>query len=382
MIMTFFLGACQKEVEHDEVACNCGCEACQNCVYKDAEVIDETQTVDLLEEIFTFDNKATSDEFMKESESVLEVDNTVASETTTQNLTESATEQQTQIEELNEIERLSEGEKAARREQQLNFDEARKTLYSLPNSKDKTTKINQMDKQILANNSYDFSKKNIVFIGDSITEGITSAVDSNGNFISYVTYAHSYLHFNRVLNHGVGGRLYSSYAGEEMSLALNFGNVTNIDSDIIVVFAGVNDFLATPPNKRFGDVNDKMSTAGYCGAVRYFMKQLKEYYSDKDIFFVTMYDVNKKSECQYTDVKGQPTLKEYMQVQRKLAEEFGFNVIDLNKIGFMDCTDTESSEYYLRDGLHPKDNGNIVLGEHIAAELSLYFSQREAENVE
>lgn len=381
-ILATLLIACQKEVEHDEVVCNCGCEECQNCIYKSTTVIDENQTDAIVEEIFTFDSDGTSHEVQQESESILEVDNAVFGETATEKSSELETEQETQVEELNEIERLSEGEKAARREQQLNFDEARKTLYSLPNSKDKTTKINQMDKQILANNSYDFSKKNIVFIGDSITEGITSAVDSNGNFISYVTYAHSYLHFNRVLNHGVGGRLYSSYAGEEMSLALNFGNVTNVDSDIIVVFAGVNDFLATPPNKRFGDVNDKMSTAGYCGAVRYFMKQLKEYYSDRDIFFVTMYDVNKKSECQYTDVKGQPTLKEYVQVQRQLAEEFGFNVIDLNKIGFMDCTDTESSEYYLRDGLHPKDNGNIVLGEHIAAELSLYFSQREAETIE
>lgn len=42
----------------------------------------------------------------------------------------------------------------------------------------------------------------------------------------------------------------------------------------------------------------------------------------------------------------------------------------------MGCSTQESSDYYLHDGLHPNDNGNIVLGEHIAAELSLYFSQK------
>ena len=51
-------------------------------------------------------------------------------------------------------------------------------------------------------------------------------------------------------------------------------------------------------------------------------------------------------------------------------------IIDLYKQGFMDCSAQESSDYYLRDRLHPKDNGNIVLGEHIAAELSLYFGQK------
>ena len=249
----------------------------------------------------------------------------------------------------------------------------------MKNSKDKTSKINQMDRQILANNAYDFSHKNIVFIGDSITEGITSAVDIKGNFISYVNYAESYLHFNRTLNHCKGGRIFTSYGDEDLSLAMNFGNVTNVDSDIIVVFAGVNDYLSTPANKRFGDVNDKMSTAGYCGSVRYFMKQLKEYYGDRDIFFVTMYNNSKKAQCTYSDVQGQPTLNDYMEVQRKLADEFGYHVIELYDIGFMDCTDKESSDFYLRDGLHPKDNGNIVLGEHIAAELSLYFGKREVD---
>lgn len=278
---------------------------------------------------------------------------------------------------LSEIEKLTEGELAARREQQANFAKARATLYGLENSKDKTAKINQMDRQILANNAYDFSKKNIVFIGDSITEGITAAVDINGNKISYVTYADSYLHFNRVLNHGMGGRMFSVYGDEELSLAMNFGNVTNVDSDIIVVFAGVNDYLSTPANKRFGNVDDKMSTAGYCGSVRYFMKQLQEYYSDREIFFVTMYDVPKTAQSSYSDINWQPTLNDYMEVQRKLAAEYGFHIIELYNSGFMDCTDKESADFYLRDGLHPKDNGNIALGEHIAAELSLYFGQNE-----
>lgn len=326
----------------------------------------------------------TTDVVPEQTESTAETQ-TASSETAeTQTVAESAEESGTQgeqepAENVNEIAQLTEGELKARRDQQKNFDEARQLLYDLKNSKDKTSKINQMDRQILANNAYDFSQKNIVFIGDSITEGITSAVDMQGNRISYVNYAASYLHFNKVLNHGIGGRMFSVYGGEELSLTMNFDSVTNIDSDIIVVFAGVNDYLSAPPNKRFGDINNKMSTAGYCGSVRQFMKQLQEYFGDRDIFFVTMYNTTKKAECAYSDVDGQPTLNDYMEVQRKLADEFGFHVIELYDIGFMDCTDKESSDFYLRDGLHPKDNGNIVLGEHIAAELSLYFGEKEVD---
>lgn len=274
---------------------------------------------------------------------------------------------------------LSEGELEARREQQANFAEAREALYDMNNSLDKTTKINQMDKQILANNAYDFGDKTVVFIGDSITEGITSSVDQNGKYISYVTYVNSYLHFGNVLNHGVGGRMFSAYGGDELSLAMNFENVTNINSDIIVVFAGVNDYLCVPAdgNKRFGSVDDTLTTGNYCGAVRYFMSQLQQYYGDREIFFVTMYNINKTANCTYADYDGQPTLGDFMDVEKELAQEFGFHVIDLYGTGFMDCSTQEASDYYLSDGLHPKDNGSIVLGEHIAAELSLYFGQKD-----
>ena len=68
------------------------------------------------------------------------------STTETENTTEA---QSLSYEHPNEAAGLTEGEKEARKQQQANFAEARELLFSLPNSKDKTTKINQMDRQIL-----------------------------------------------------------------------------------------------------------------------------------------------------------------------------------------------------------------------------------------
>ena len=103
------------------------------------------------------------------------------STTETENTTEA---QSPSYEHPNEAAGLTEGEKEARKQQQANFAEARELLFSLPNSKDKTTKINQMDRQILANNAYNFAGTNIVFIGDSITEGVTAAVCDLCEFLS------------------------------------------------------------------------------------------------------------------------------------------------------------------------------------------------------
>lgn len=295
----------------------------------------------------------------------------------TEEAQETQTETQTVFEvDDDDISELTEGELAARREQQENFAEARELLYDLEDPIERTDKINQMDRQILANNAYDFSDLTAVFIGDSITEGITSSIDQNGNYVSYVTYVNSYLHFGNLMNHGVGGRMYGTYGGEELSLLANFDNVTNNSADVIVVFAGVNDYLTVVENKHFGSLYDKTTTGNFCGAVRHFMEKLKTYYGDREIFFVTMYNINKTVECDYADFDGQPTLGDYMDAEIALAEEYGFNVIDLYGTGFMDCSTEEASDYYLRDGLHPKDSGSIVLGEHIAAELSLYFGRK------
>lgn len=338
------------------------------------KVVEVPETMMDAEEIFTV--KTEQEEKTEENENTESAESeTSGTETESETESEEETTQQ-QTSATLEFYSLTEGELAARREQQANLELARNSLYLAPNSKDKTEKIVQLDKEIIANNAYDFFSKRVCFIGDSITEGITAATDVEGLPISYPEYAADALHIGTMLNHGKGGRSFANYGGEEYSLMDDFGNVINNSSDIIVVMAGVNDYLAVADGKRFGDVYNKESTAGYCGAVRSFCKQLAANLPECDVFFVLMYPLEKETYGVCTDVDTPLTLNDYLEVQRKLATEYGFEVIDLYKQGFMDCTSQESKDYYLRDGLHPKDNGNIALGTHIAAELSLYYSQK------
>ena len=368
------LTACGKE--EDTVAnggCTCTCEACQNCIYK-AE--DEAKvTVENAEDVFVQASPEASEMTSQEAQST---EAAVTEET--QNAQGSIREQiQEQLKGQTEksVAELTEGEKEARRQLQINLISAREQAYAMENSLEKTQKINEIDKQILENNAFDFSTKSIQFLGDSITEGITASKDEEGNYISYVNYANDYLKFGNCMNNGKAGRMFSDYAGPELSFSLEMGNMFNNSADVAVVFLGVNDYLTARENKRYGDYYATESTAGYVGSVRYALRQLKESYSNQEVFFVTMYDITKTADSTYTDVTGTKELKDYQDVLRTLVKEYGFHLIELQDVGFMDCTDTATSYRYTADGLHPSDEGYRVLGEHIAAELSIYYTQNK-----
>lgn len=368
------LTACGKK--EDVVAdggCTCTCEACQGCIYK-AEGASQVAVEDA-EDVFVQASSETAEAASQEVQSTGDV--TAEGTQTAQGSMQEQIQEQLKEQTEKTVAELTEGEKEARRQLQINLISAREQAYAMENSLEKTQKINEIDKQILANNAFDFSTKTVQFLGDSITEGITASKDADGNYISYVNYANDYLKFGNYMNNGKAGRMFSDYAGPELSFSLEMGNMFNNSADIAVIFLGVNDYLTARENKRYGDYYAMESTAGYVGSVRYALKQLKESYSNQEVFFVTMYDISKTADSTYTDVTGTKELQDYQDMLRTLVNDYGFHLIELHDVGFMDCTDTATSYRYTADGLHPSDEGYRILGEHIAAELSIYYTQNK-----
>ena len=366
------LSACNREESTvAQSGCICACDACKNCSYKAEEGTSQIVVEDA-EDIFV---SSSSEIVETTSQETLQTEASTAMEIqTTEEVTqEQISEQQPVVEKT--VAELTEGEKEARRQLQINLLSAREQAYAMENSLEKTQKINEIDKQILANNAYDFSGKTIQFLGDSITEGITASKDEEGNYISYVNYANDHLKFGKCMNNGKAGRMFSDYAGPELSFSLEMGNMFNNSADIAVVFLGVNDYLTARENKRYGDYYATESTAGYIGSVRYAIRQLKESYPNQEVFFVTMYNISKTANSTYTDVAGSPGLTDYQDMLRTIVNDYGYHLIELYDIGFMDCTDMATSYRYTADGLHPSDEGYRILGEHIAAELSIYYTQ-------
>lgn len=361
-----------KENEEYCICPSCGYTWIEN---EDGEIIPVEQFENIIERESTQEVETTT---VAETLSVEETETLVETETTQiQTTQEIETEQETQTEQPSAISQLTLGERQARIQLQEDLKATRDELYKLPNSVDKVQQINQLDQQILSYNAYDFSNKIVQFIGDSITEGITAEFDANGTKLTYVEYANRYLQIGTLLDNGMAGRMYADYGGEDYSVVKSREEAVYYDADVYVIFLGVNDYLAVPPTaKRYGNINETLSTAGYCGAVREFMNYMKRYFADKEIFFVMMYPIDYSVTCEFSDMTMQPNLNDYLNIQRQLAAENGFHIIDLYGTGFMDCTNSEVNNYYLTDGIHPTDAGYKVLGEHIAAELSLYLGQK------
>ena len=220
--------------------------------------------------------------------------------------------------------------------------------------------------------------KQVVFIGDSITEGVGGNLDPNGNKISYVNYVDEALDFKAVLNHGKAGRTVTNYGDVELSLDADIDNLINIDCDPVVIFIGLNDYLYYSKEKRYGAL-DNGSTAGYCGAIQSFVEAIERNYPDKEYFFVTTYPILSTDASTYTDYEGTPSFNDYMEIQRILAERYGYHIIDIYNSGFLSTQDAVTTANLVPDGIHPNDTGYRMLGEHIAAELLLYYEDAMTE---
>ncbi len=310
-----------------------------------------------------------------------------AQETTQDMTTEETTEEvSTEAESLvqtetepKDISSLTEEEIAVRKALQQAYVTERNEVYKWPASYEKTVKINELDRKIIENAYYSFEDMNIVFIGDSITEGVGGNIGADGKKISYVNYVDEALDFNLVLNHGLAGRTVADYGDPALSIQKSIDNLIYMDADIVVVLIGVNDYLYYSQAKRFGSI-DSGSTAGYCGAIQHFMDSAARNNPDKDYFFVTLFELLGTDGSTYTDYNGTPSFNDYMNVQRTLAPRYGFNIIDIYASGLMSTADPFTTANFMPDGIHPNDAGYRILGDHIAAELLLYYEmQMEAQ---
>lgn len=252
--------------------------------------------------------------------------------------------------------------------------EERNQVYTWANSYEKTMKINELDKLILQTASCTFPNITINFVGDSITEGVGGAVDANGNKISYVNYVQEALQFGSVINNGLAGRMIAAYTlNTGLSMQENGDGLFTKDAEITVFYVGLNDYLAPEETKNFG-VIDNGTTGGYCGQLQNWVHSFPKNYPNTDFFFVTAYQTPIENPTQNnTNFNGVPNLNDYMEPQRQLAAQYDYPVIELYGTGFMDMNDPVTAQNLMSDSLHPNDAGYRVLGEHIAAEIVVYY---------
>lgn len=204
--------------------------------------------------------------------------------------------------------------------------------------------------------------KKVVFLGDSITEGVGASCEGTRyvNVFGKIT-------GTTVLNYGIGGTRFAKQVkptNEWWDRNDFCGRYMNMDdnADIVVVFGSTNDY--GHGDAPFGLTSDRTPDT-FIGATHYLMKGLIEKYPEAEIVFMT--PIHREGENN-PDSKGH-ILKDYSDTIKEVAEYYSIPVLDLYSV-YGVCPDIKAhKEKFCPDGLHPNDAGHKKIAERLKAFL-------------
>ena len=233
-------------------------------------------------------------------------------------------------------------------------------LHHEPDSYEKTMAMYELSKEIMNLSSIDFSSKCMTFIGDSITAGYGCGIDEEGAQISYPYYIGKNTGCTYLENMGISGSTVGSYIGD--TSMINRISLVPTESEIIVVFGGVNDYANY--NTLIGD--DSKAPGTYSGDLYEMMNNLRQGHPDARIYFVTTYrNRYENDEC----ATASYALDSFMQLQRDYAKDFNIKIIDVHKWGYMNNNDERVKAEFFVDNLHPGNEGSKLLAYYVLAQI-------------
>ena len=215
--------------------------------------------------------------------------------------------------------------------------------------------------------------KKVVFLGDSITEGVGVTNLEN----RYDNRLKKMLSLGEAVNFGLSGTrfAYQTKPSSCPSFDLYFcGRSMNMDkdADVVIVYGAVNDYIHG--DAPFGTEEDRLPFS-FKGATHRLMKYLTEEYKGKPIIFMTPARCHfagfSDEEISKNTLKGPDArpLLEYVDVINSTAKLYGVHVLDLYRNLPINPNVQEDSDRYTTDGLHFNDEGHRILAETLASFL-------------
>lgn len=210
--------------------------------------------------------------------------------------------------------------------------------------------------------------KKILFIGDSITEGVgASSVEKRyTDLVAKKTGAVVY-------NYGVGGTRIAKQQKPSVDPKWDGDFCTRAkdmekEADVIVVFGGTNDFghgdadLGTMDDRNYETFYGALHTlyTYLCDTYPYAKKVVMTplHRSDEDLLLPPPHAT-----------KATGTLKTYVEIIREVAEYYAYPVLDMFKNSGIQPQITSNREAYTIDGLHPNDTGYELISDMIISFL-------------
>ena len=210
--------------------------------------------------------------------------------------------------------------------------------------------------------------KKILFLGDSITEGIGVSCEENrfSNRISALTGA-------VCINYGIGGTKIAKQTVPSEIAVWDRDFISRVDSmdaqaDVVVVFGGTNDWGRG--DAEFGNM-DSRSPYTFYGALHTLYKALIEKYPTSQIVILT--PLHRRKETDPAADGNRPNsfgiLKDYVNAIREVAEYYSLPVLDLFKTSGIQPEIPIIRQKYMPDALHPNDDGHKILADKIISFL-------------
>lgn len=194
-----------------------------------------------------------------------------------------------------------------------------------------------------------------LFIGDSITAGVQSGVESINKDHTYPERFVDRLGIE-VTNAGIGGSTVWTGGPDAMvSRCLDYGD----GYDAIFIMGGINDWF-------YGyecAIGDTSTPGTFSYDYNHMLDLLCEKYPDADIFVLIPLEPK-----EHAGITPYEDLNVIRNVERSLGRAHDCYIIDLAAQGVLCCADKETRDAYYSDGAHPNSVGYEFLGTILAAQ--------------
>ncbi len=202
--------------------------------------------------------------------------------------------------------------------------------------------------------------KKILFLGDSITEGV--AISSIEN-----VYWKLFEKNNKciVKGYGISGTRIANQqvkSQEKPSFDKYFrSRISEMDedADIIVVFGGTNDYGTG--DAAIGKMQDRTDDTFYGALHNLFIDLIKKYTNSQIVVMTPCHRLNEDNYYNSRGLRTAGTLEDYVNIIIEVAGYYALPVLDLYRLSGLQPDMEEIKNKYMPDGLHPSEEGHKII---------------------
>ena len=204
----------------------------------------------------------------------------------------------------------------------------------------------------------------ILFLGDSITQGVGASCEAN----NYVNLVKETLKCE-VVNYGVSGTRIGRQAYVHCTTMWNYDfrlrvQIMEKQADKVFVFGGTNDY--GHGRLLLGNVNERVSNT-FCDELHLLINSLIEKYEKEKLCFILPLRRFDEEPIRCKGKDGNElgaSLVEYVNAMRYILNEYSIDVLDLYNNGIPKPL-VNTGDGYTVDGVHPNDNGYALIAKKI-----------------